>query len=60
MCTYMYCVCVCRLFRIMDDDGSKSLDFSEFKKGIHDYGINMDDEVCHTNTANHGNGYLLA
>ncbi|XP_071116805.1 calcyphosin-like protein isoform X1 [Haliotis cracherodii] len=27
-----------RCFKIMDDDGSRSLDFKEFKKGIHDYG----------------------
>lgn len=31
-----------RTFRIMDDDRSKSLDFQEFKKGIHDYGLDMD------------------
>lgn len=29
----------------MDDDESKSLDFKEFKKGIHDYGLLMEDEV---------------
>ena len=29
----------------MDDDGSKSLSLYEFKKGIHDYGVNMEDEV---------------
>lgn len=29
----------------MDDDGSKSLDYSEFKKGIHDYGLTMEDAV---------------
>jgi Ca2+-binding EF-hand superfamily protein len=28
-----------RLFRIMDDDGSKSLDVEEFKKGVHEYGM---------------------
>ena len=27
----------------MDDDESKSLDFKEFKKGIHDYGLLMED-----------------
>lgn len=29
----------------MDDDGSKKLDFDEFKKGINDYGLLMDDSV---------------
>ncbi|XP_033103580.1 calcyphosin-like protein isoform X1 [Anneissia japonica] len=32
-----------RVFRIMDDDGSRSIDFKEFKKGIHDYGVDIDD-----------------
>jgi len=26
----------------MDDDGSRSLDFSEFKKGVDEFGIDMD------------------
>ena len=29
----------------MDDDGSKSLDYQEFKKGIHDYGISLEEDV---------------
>ena len=29
----------------MDDDESRTLDFKEFKKGIHDYGILMEDPV---------------
>ena len=29
----------------MDDDGSKSLDFHEFKKGIHDYGVDLEIDV---------------
>ena len=29
----------------MDDDGSKSLDFNEFKKGLNDYGMAPTDEV---------------
>lgn len=33
-----------RTFKIMDDDASRSLDFKEFKKGIHDYGLMMEDE----------------
>jgi hypothetical protein len=29
----------------MDDDGNRKLDFNEFKKGIHDYGLNLEPEV---------------
>jgi hypothetical protein len=32
-----------RTFRNMDDDGSKSLDFDEFKKGLHDCGMSSSD-----------------
>ncbi|XP_069505686.1 calcyphosin isoform X1 [Ambystoma mexicanum] len=36
-----------RAFRIMDDNGSKSLDMEEFSKGLHDYGVLLDnDEVA--------------
>ena len=35
-------LCFCRTFRIFDDDGNRSLDFSEFKKGLQDYGMNME------------------
>jgi len=28
----------------MDDDGNKSLNFAEFKKGLHDYGVDIDTE----------------
>ncbi|CAH8617138.1 unnamed protein product [Schistosoma mattheei] len=31
-------------FRIMDDDGSKSLSKEEFKKGCHDFGCNLTPE----------------
>ncbi|CAI9728711.1 isoform X1 [Octopus vulgaris] len=31
-----------RMFRIIDDDANHKIDFSEFKKGIHDYGIIME------------------
>merc|ERR1712066_777272 len=31
-----------RTFKIMDDDGNRSLDFNEFKKGLGDYGVNVD------------------
>ena len=34
----------------MDDDGSKSLDLSEFKKGLHDYGLTVPDKVRHANS----------
>lgn len=33
-----------RLFRIMDDDGNKQLDFNEFKKGLNDYGLRLEGE----------------
>ena len=29
----------------MDDDGSKSLDYDEFKKGVHDYGASLEEDV---------------
>jgi Ca2+-binding EF-hand superfamily protein len=28
----------------MDDDGSRSLDLKEFKKGLHDYGVIIEPE----------------
>nr|XP_058950380.1 calcyphosin-like protein [Pocillopora verrucosa] len=31
-----------RVFRIMDDDRNRSLDFSEFKKGMREYGLYLD------------------
>jgi Ca2+-binding EF-hand superfamily protein len=33
-----------RTFKIMDDDGNRSLDFNEFKKGLHDYGVNCEKQ----------------
>ncbi|ELT92936.1 hypothetical protein CAPTEDRAFT_164759 [Capitella teleta] len=33
-----------RTFKIMDDDGSRSLDLKEFKKGLHDYGVLLEVE----------------
>jgi len=35
-----------RTFKIMDDDGNRSLDFAEFKKGLGDYGLNVDKNVA--------------
>ncbi|XP_072032233.1 calcyphosin-like protein [Amphiura filiformis] len=32
-----------RVFRIMDDDGNRSLDFREFKKGLQDYGVELEN-----------------
>lgn len=34
----------CRSFRIMDDDGSKTLDMREFRDGLRDYGLRELDE----------------
>ena len=33
----------------MDDDGSKSLSYDEFKKGLHDYGMSVTDSVRNNN-----------
>ena len=33
-----------RTFKIMDDDNSKALNYKEFKKGLNDYGVFLDDE----------------
>ncbi|GAB1599373.1 calcyphosin-like protein [Argonauta hians] len=33
-----------RMFRIIDDDANRKIDFSEFMKGIHDYGVVMDED----------------
>ena len=33
-----------RTFKIMDDDGSHTLTFPEFKKGMHDYGVNLNED----------------
>ncbi len=36
---------VYRVFRILDDDGSKSLSFDEFKKGLQDYKVSVPEAV---------------
>lgn len=33
-----------RSFRIMDDDGNRSIDFKEFTKGMHDYGLMLEKD----------------
>lgn len=33
-----------RAFRIMDDDGSKNLDFEEYKYGLRDFGVDISDD----------------
>ena len=34
-----------RVFKIMDDDQNRTLDFNEFKKGIRDYGLYLEPKV---------------
>ena len=34
-----------RVFKIMDDDGNRKLDFNEFKKGLRDYGLILEPKV---------------
>ena len=34
-----------RVFRIMDDDANRTLDFNEFKKGIREYGLHLEPKV---------------
>ena len=33
-----------RIFRIMDDNGDRKLDLAEFKKGLHDFGVILEDD----------------
>ncbi|GAB1602960.1 calcyphosin-like protein [Argonauta hians] len=33
-----------KMFKIFDDDGNNKIDFREFTKGIHDYGVVMDED----------------
>jgi len=33
-----------KMFQIYDDDGNKKLDYKEFQKGLHDYGVKMSQE----------------
>ena len=36
------------MFRRIDDDGSKQLSYEEFSKGIHDTGLDLDEEGYQT------------
>ena len=35
---------VCRMFRRMDDDGSKNLGYDEFRKGIEETGLELSED----------------
>lgn len=41
------CISYFRVFRIMDDDRSRTLDFNEFKKGMKEYGLYLEPKVCY-------------
>jgi len=48
LCMLHFCTSTfyhCRTFKIIDDDGSRSIDIKEFRKGIHDYGVIMEPET---------------
>ncbi len=50
-----------RVFRIMDDNGSRSLDFEEFKKGMRDYGlVSLSAEVCNLDYSYRQDGLVAA
>ena len=38
-------VCILQNFRIYDDDGSKNMNFEDFKEGLKDYGLDLSNEV---------------
>lgn len=33
-----------RMFRIIDEDGNRKLDFNEFSRGVHEFGLNLPKE----------------
>lgn len=35
---------IARIFRNMDDDGSRNLNYDEFQKGLNDFGVSLEDE----------------
>jgi len=48
MCCRLYyklCCCTCRTFKIIDDDGNRSLSLAEFKKGCKDFGLDLEPDV---------------
>ncbi|XP_066922113.1 calcyphosin-like protein [Clytia hemisphaerica] len=50
-----------RTFKVFDDDGSRSLDFNEFKKGLRDYGLHLEPQEvkeCFTAFDKDGSGNL--
>lgn len=42
----LLCLCRKRVFRRMDDDGNRSLNFEEFRKGMDESGVKVNDELC--------------
>ena len=45
LCNIIAPIFIFRIFRIMDDDGSRSINFEEFQKGLSDYGVKVSDKV---------------
>ena len=44
------------MFRRIDDDGSKTICYPEFKKGIHDSGLVMEEEGYQVGGGGRGGG----
>ena len=42
-----------RMFRRMDDDHSKQLGYEEFRKGVHDTGLELGEEECRSVLGSH-------
>ena len=41
------------MFRRMDDDHSKQLGYEEFRKGVHDTGLELGEEECRSVLGSH-------